>query len=831
MESNIFFQWKSVIESAIAPDDGKKRGASDVLINLVTTSKLMGENITLAGKLWHAVRCAHMKAGMTPSDFLSGLRSNTHFNDKITNSLNATDPYSGMDVQAWLKYLGYTGSYKHNYGRSKVMDYFHYPYDPKTYELEDSYIKAFATATQFRNTLPGHQAGNTFSSLSFFSLMRYYESLMDCFTPLATTVWEDQQFWQALLADVKKNFFRLLGEVSYRLSDILVLAGIPANDLLVSDLLKDTAAQLTDSSMTFGGKYVKFCGDVLDFAQDLKAAWDIANQHLPGGVKYMVRCIYQRCQMLGILDLSPEGLRRMSLEMLCNLAEDQNPNAMLELGRRYWAGSDGADRDGDAAVCWFTKASKDPETAAEGYYQLGLCAGTGYDRVAPSRSKARSFMDDAAKLGHPAAQVWVGLDCEESDPQAAFGWFQKADAQHDPEGQYHLGRCYENGIGIQPDEELAISRYRAALTGGCREAKHALAMILPRDYQGYYCQETLDLLQELVQEGDPVAMCDLADHHAAQAEQLRIEARFHLGSPTITGDAAQEHRRAEELYLKAAECGYSPAWIKLGHLYVPYHPEFQDYGIRPEEWAHSMEYYRKAADAQNADGYYQLGWAKCCIHGFRKIPSEEAMDHFRDAAALGHGEALLIQGICGLEHGVWHYGEEPFYYRLDDAAQKGSTRAKLLTKVFEDHYPSEATCDWSGLIQELQKVADGRAIESYALAYCYFRRAKYGTTPEQDTKLGLYWLDAAAKEGSKAAMYDLYERLDDPEAAMVWLKRAANDGSFRAMRQMYRVTCADDPQTAAAWLHKAADAGDFGSKVALDCLERGEPVRFDIEQP
>ena len=128
-------------------------------------------------------------------------------------------------------------------------------------------------------------------------------------------------------------------------------------------------------------------------------------------------------------------------------------------------------------------------------------------------------------------------------------------------------------------------------------------------------------------------------------------------------------------------------------------------------------------------------------------------------------------------------------------------------------------------------MADGRAIESYALAYCYFRRAKYGTTPEQDTKLGLYWLDAAAKEGSKAAMYDLYERLDDPEAAMVWLKRAANDGSFRAMRQMYRVTCADDPQTAAAWLHKAADAGDFGSKVALDCLERGEPVRFDIEQP
>jgi TPR repeat protein len=92
-------------------------------------------------------------------------------------------------------------------------------------------------------------------------------------------------------------------------------------------------------------------------------------------------------------------------------------------------------------------------------------------------------------------------------------------------------------------------------------------------------------------------------------------------------------------------------------------------------------------------------------------------------------------------------------------------------------------------------------------------------------------LELAAKDGSKAAMYDLYERLDDPEASMAWLKRAADDGSFRAMRQMYRVTCADDPQSAIAWLRKAAEAGDFGSRIALGCLERGEPVCFDIEQP
>lgn len=831
MESNIYFKWKNVIESAIVPDDGKKRASSDVLIKLVTTSKLMGGNTTLSGKLWHAVRCAHMKAGIPPSDFLSGLRSNTHFNDKIINALNATDPYSGMDVQAWLKYLGYTGNDKHNYGRSKVMDYFHFPYDSKTYELEDSYIKAFAAATQFRNTLPGHQSGNTFSGLSFFSLMRYYESLMDCFTPLATTVWEDQQFWQELLASVKKDFFRQLGPVSYRLSDILPLAEIPSKDTLVSALLTDTAAQLTDGSLTFGGKYVTFSGDVLDFAQDLKAAWDIANQHLPGGVKYMLQCVYRRCQALGILDLTTEGLRRMPLALLLNLAEDETPNAMLELGRRYWAGTDGADRNGSAAVSWFTKASRAQETAAEGYYQLGLCAQTGYDEVTPDRSKARSFMDDAAKLGHPAAEVWVGLACEESDPQAAFGWFQRADEQHHPEGQFHLGRCHEKGIGTQPNEELAISRYRAAMAGGCREAKYALALILPRDYQGYYCQETLDLLRELAQEGDPVAMCDLADHHAGVAEQLRAEAQFPLGSPTIAGDAGDEQRRAEELLHQAADCGYSPAWIKLGHLYAPYHPAFEDYGTRPEEWERSMECYRKAADERNADGYYQMGWVRCCIHGFRKMPPAEAMEHFREAAALDHGEALLIQGLCGLEHGVWHYGEEPFYYRLDDAARKGCAGAKLLSEVFEDHYPSEAACDWSGLIQALQEVADGRAIEGYALAYCYFRRAEYGTTPEQDTKLGLHWLELAAKDGSKAAMYDLYERLNDPEAAMVWLKRAANDGSFRAMRQMYRVTCADDPQSAAAWLRKAAQAGDFGSRIALDCLERGEPVRFDIEQP
>ncbi len=237
-----------------------------------------------------------------------------------------------------------------------------------------------------------------------------------------------------------------------------------------------------------------------------------------------------------------------------------------------------------------------------------------------------------------------------------------------------------------------------------------------------------------------------------------------------------------------------------------------------------------ALDAETeAECCYRKGLACCRSHGVRNMPTGEAMEYFRHASKLGHAQATFLIGICGLEHGVWDYGDEPLYYPLIDAAKQGAKRAELLAAVFEDHYPSEKACNWSDLICFLQNPAGEYTMEKYALGYCYLQRAKYGNDPAKDNKSALHWLELAAGEGSKAAMCLLYEltRKENPASAMAWLKRAATEGSFKAMRMMYLATCGSDPQDAAAWLRKAVEAGDSGAGIALDCLARGKPVCFD----
>lgn len=139
--------------------------------------------------------------------------------------------------------------------------------------------------------------------------------------------------------------------------------------------------------------------------------------------------------------------------------------------------------------------------------------------------------------------------------------------------------------------------------------------------------------------------------------------------------------------------------------------------------------------------------------------------------------------------------------------------------------PNQLWCDYGDM-------GINYAVERYALAHCYFQRAKMcPQTADDDIQHAMYWLEEAAKSGSRVAKRELYERTrqDNPEWAMNWLRQAAAQGSCEAMRKMYLATCDSDPQEAVEWLRKAAAAGSFSCCIALSYLERGEPVRFDLD--
>lgn len=96
----------------------------------------------------------------------------------------------------------------------------------------------------------------------------------------------------------------------------------------------------------------------------------------------------------------------------------------------------------------------------------------GADRVALIRV--------AAEGGVAQAQLVLGqmlLDGAElpADPRAAFGWFNRAAAQHDMLALNMVGRCYELGWGVAVDAARAEQCYRVAAGQGLAEAMYNLA--------------------------------------------------------------------------------------------------------------------------------------------------------------------------------------------------------------------------------------------------------------------------------------------------------------------------------------------------------------------
>jgi hypothetical protein len=103
--------------------------------------------------------------------------------------------------------------------------------------------------------------------------------------------------------------------------------------------------------------------------------------------------------------------------------------------------------------------------------------------AALSGDKAGEWVGAAAALGLADAQLRLGrmrLEGEglARDPQGAFRAFADAAAQDHIDGHNMLGRCYENGWGVEINYPLAAHHYRIAAEKGLDWAQYNLAHML-----------------------------------------------------------------------------------------------------------------------------------------------------------------------------------------------------------------------------------------------------------------------------------------------------------------------------------------------------------------
>ena len=148
--------------------------------------------------------------------------------------------------------------------------------------------------------------------------------------------------------------------------------------------------------------------------------------------------------------------------------------SMLRIGRCYETG-DGVGKDLAEAAKWYRMAAE--EGHAQGMFELSKCYTFGFG-VRKNRVTAGKWLREAAEHGHVTAMLLLGrwLLKEESsgvgyDPREAVKWFRRAAENGDARAMFELGECYEDGIGMKKEPDLAYRWFcRAVLAAPEDEA-------------------------------------------------------------------------------------------------------------------------------------------------------------------------------------------------------------------------------------------------------------------------------------------------------------------------------------------------------------------------
>ncbi|KAJ3167284.1 hypothetical protein HDU88_002202 [Geranomyces variabilis] len=258
------------------------------------------------------------------------------------------------------------------------------------------------------------------------------------------------------------------------------------------------------------------------------------------------------------------------------------------------------------------------------------------------------------------------------DHDRAFSLYVQASKQSHPAATYRTAVCYEVGAGTKRDFARAMQFYRKAAALGDTAAMYKVGMILkdgllgqaaaPRDGVSWLKRAALQ-----------------ADAHTPHAlHELGV---LYEGAPAATsGGIIPDPHHAHELFLKAAQLGYTASQFKLGFCY--------EYGLLnlPVDARRSIAWYTRAAEQSDPDAELALsGWYLTGAEGVLHQSDTEAYLWARKAADKGLPKAQYAVGWYS-ENGVGVQAdfEEARRWYLHAAAQgnkRAEARAKELKKM------------------------------------------------------------------------------------------------------------------------------------------------------
>jgi uncharacterized protein len=166
-----------------------------------------------------------------------------------------------------------------------------------------------------------------------------------------------------------------------------------------------------------------------------------------------------------------------AFDILMPLAKAGNCEAQKIIAGMYLAG-DGVERNFAAAIHWYRLSAEQGDPIAQNNLANLL--------LSDEPEQAVKWLTASANQGFPFAQKVLGdirsgalslasdIEQEFRNHSDAVKWYTKAASQGFPDACHQLGEIYDNGQGVQKDNEQAIQWYQKAAEKGYKPSQEAL---------------------------------------------------------------------------------------------------------------------------------------------------------------------------------------------------------------------------------------------------------------------------------------------------------------------------------------------------------------------
>lgn len=379
-----------------------------------------------------------------------------------------------------------------------------------------------------------------------------------------------------------------------------------------------------------------------------------------------------------------------------------------------------------------------------------------------------------------------------------------------------LGRMYADGLGREPDPEMAQEWYAKAL-----EVFQALEDAKPNRYIEYRIGKLY-----AVGLGTEQDYSTAADWFGMAAEQGHKYAQYSLAGLYLRGQGVtQSDEDAYRLYSASARQGFPYAAFELGKL-------LRDGKGCEADSAEADEWFRRAyqgfhsLEAQSHDDklQYRLGWMK--LHGVGTEQSEtEARAWFEKAAGLGnpHAQYQLTKLILADESAGPEEVEQAVMW-LTQSAEAGQDCAQYaLGKLYRDGRGVQKNI-LQAVIWFSAAAEQDNSYAAYALGKLYLT----GEDAPKNVKAALRWLQRSAGLGNQYAQYKLgalfLKGEDIPKdiaKAVEYLTASAGQGNQYAQYQLGKLyllgrEVEKDEDAARQWFTQSAAQGNEYAQWFLD---------------